>query len=124
MGLLDNKVVIVTGGAHGIGRAYCQGIAQEGGAAIVADIDADAAAAVARVIVENGGKALGIGVDVKDFASCREMAQQTLDRFGNIDGLVNNAAIFMSVPVTHSGFQDIPEDEWDRVMTVNVKGLW
>jgi len=124
MGLLDNKVVIVTGGAHGIGRAYCQGIAREGGAAIVADIDADAAAAVAQVIGENGGKALGIGVDVKDFGSCREMARQTLDRFGKIDGLINNAAIFMSVPVTHSGFQDINEEEWDRVMAVNVKGLW
>jgi 3-oxoacyl-[acyl-carrier protein] reductase len=122
--LLNEKVVIVTGGAHGIGRAYCRGIVQEGGVAIIADIDAKGAEDVAKAIVDSGGKALGIHVDVKDFASCRAMARQTLDRFGKIDGLVNNAAVFMSVPVTHSGFQDINEDEWDRVMAVNVKGLW
>ena len=52
------------------------------------------------------------------------MARSTLEAFGQIDGLVNNAAVFMSVPVTRSGFQDIREDEWDRVMAVNVKGLW
>ena len=124
MGLLDNKVVIVTGGAHGIGRAYCRGIAREGGTAVVADIDGKTAEAVGKAIVDSGGKGVGIRVDVKDFASCREMATQTLNRFGRIDGLVNNAAIFMSVPVTHSGFQDIDEAEWDRVMAVNVKGLW
>ena len=52
------------------------------------------------------------------------MAQAALQSFGRIDGLINNAAVFMSVPVTRSGFQDIGEEEWDRVMTVNVKGLW
>ena len=52
------------------------------------------------------------------------MAKKALDKFGKIDGLINNAAIFMSVPVTKGGWQDIDEQEWDQVMAVNVKGLW
>jgi 3-oxoacyl-[acyl-carrier protein] reductase len=124
MGLLDGKVVVVTGGGHGIGRAYCLGIAREGGIAVVADIDGAAAEGVAKAITDSGGKALAAHVDVANFPSCQAMAKKTFDRFGKIDGLVNNAAIFMSVPVTHSGFQDIDEQEWDRVMAVNVKGLW
>ncbi|MCY4488544.1 MAG: SDR family oxidoreductase [Deltaproteobacteria bacterium] len=124
MGLLDQKVVIVTGGGNGIGRAYCQGIAREGGIPVAADIDGEAAQAVCREIAGSGGQALGVRTDVADLASCQAMAQATLEQFGRIDGLVNNAAVFMSVPVTRSGFQDIREEEWDRVMAVNVKGLW
>ncbi|HTN72747.1 MAG TPA: SDR family oxidoreductase [Methylomirabilota bacterium] len=124
MGLLDGKVIVVTGSGHGIGCAYCLGIAREGGTAVVADIDGAAAEGVARAIADSGGKSLAADLDVANFASCQAMVKKTLDRFGKIDGLVNNAAIFMSVPVTHSGFQDINEQEWDRVMAVNVKGLW
>ena len=124
MGLLDGKVVIVTGGGNGIGRAYCLGIAREGGMPVAADIDGEAAQSVAAEIAGNGGRALGVETDVADLASCQAMARSTLEAFGQIDGLVNNAAVFMSVPVTRSGFQDIREDEWDRVMAVNVKGLW
>ena len=124
MGLLDQKVVIVTGGGNGIGRAYCLGIAREGGIPVAADIDGDAARSVAREVAGNGGQALGVQTDVADLGSCQAMAQATLEQFGRIDGLINNAAVFMSVPVTRSGFQEIREEEWDRVMAVNVKGLW
>jgi 3-oxoacyl-[acyl-carrier protein] reductase len=124
MGLMDGKVVVVTGGGNGIGRAYCQGIAKEGGAVVVADINGAAAEGVAKAIADSGGKALGVQVDVANTASCRDMAKKALDSFGRIDGLINNAAIFMSLPVTKGGWQDIDEQEWDRVMTVNVKGLW
>ena len=79
---------------------------------------------LAKAIIDIGGRALATYVDVAKLASCQEMAKKALARFGKIDGLVNNAAIFMSVPVSHSGFQEINEEEWDRVMTVNVKGLW
>ena len=124
MGLMDGKVVVVTGGGNGIGRAYCQGIAKEGGAVVVADINGAAAEGVAKAIADSGGKALGVQVDVANTASCRDMAKKAVDSFGRIDGLINNAAIFMSLPVTKGGWQDIDEQEWDRVMTVNVKGLW
>ena len=122
MGLLDRKVVIVTGGGHGIGKAYCLGIAREGGTAVVADIDDKAADGVAKAIKDSGGKALAARVDVANFAGCQEMAKKTLDAYGKIDGLVNNAAIFMSVPAEKGSFQTITEAEWDRIMAVNVKG--
>ena len=70
MALLDGKVVIVTGGAHGIGKAYCRGIAREGGVAVVAYIDEKAADSAAKTIQDTGGKALGIHVDVATLASC------------------------------------------------------
>jgi 3-oxoacyl-[acyl-carrier protein] reductase len=124
MGLMDEKVVVVTGGGNGIGRAYCQGIAKEGGAVVVADINAAAAEGVAKAIADSGGKALSVQVDVANSASCSEMVKIALESFGKIDGLINNAAIFMSVPVTKGGWRDIDEREWDRVMAVNVKGLW
>ena len=124
MGLLDGKVVIVTGGGHGIGKAYCLGIARESGTAVVADIDDKAADGVAKAIKDSGGKALATNVDVANFASCQEMAKNTLDAYGKIDGLVNNAAIFMSVPAEKGSWQEITEEAWDRMMAVNVKGLW
>ena len=124
MGLLDGKVAVVTGGGHGIGKAYCLGIAREGGTAVVADIDGAAAEGVVKAIADSGGKALGVKVDVANFATCQEMAKKTLDVYGKIDGLVNNAAIFMSVPAEKGSFQTITEAEWDRIMAVNVKGLW
>jgi 3-oxoacyl-[acyl-carrier protein] reductase len=124
MGLMDEKVVVVTGGGNGIGRAYCQGIAKEGGAVVVADINGAAAEGVAKAIADSGGKALSVQVDVANSANCSEMVKISLESFGKIDGLINNAAIFMSVPVTKGGWEDIDEREWDRVMAVNVKGLW
>jgi 3-oxoacyl-[acyl-carrier protein] reductase len=124
MGLLDGKVAVVTGGGHGIGKAYCLGIAREGGTAVVADIDGAAAEGVAKAIADSGGKALGVNMDVANFSSCQELARKTLDAYGKIDGLINNAAIFMSVPAEKGSFQTITEAEWDRIMAVNVKGLW
>jgi 3-oxoacyl-[acyl-carrier protein] reductase len=124
MALMDGKVVVVTGGGNGIGRAYCQGIAKEGGAVVIGDINGAAATGVAKAIADSGAKAVGVEVDVANSGSCKDMAKKALESFGKIDGLINNAAIFMSVPVTKGGWQDIDEQEWDRVMAVNVKGLW
>jgi NAD(P)-dependent dehydrogenase (short-subunit alcohol dehydrogenase family) len=124
MSLLEGKVVVVTGGGHGIGKAYCAGIAREAGSVVVADIDDTAADRVAKTIQANGGKALATHVDVANSASCQQMADKALDHFGQIDGLINNAAIFMSVPAEKGGWQEITEEAWDRIMAVNVKGLW
>ncbi len=123
-GLLAGKVVIVTGGGHGIGRAYCRGIAREGGKAVVVDLDGAAAEDVAREIKGDGGEALAVRADVAQFGDCQEMARQALAHFDQIDGLINNAAIFLSVPLERGGYLEISEEEWDRVMAVNVKGVW
>jgi len=120
--LLEDRVVIVTGGGHGIGRAYCKAIVQEGGKAVVADIDGSAADLVAEEL--GGASALAVQADVAKLASCQDMAKAALDRYGRIDGLINNAAIFATIPISRVGFQDIDEAEWDRVMDVNVKGVW
>jgi 3-oxoacyl-[acyl-carrier protein] reductase len=122
--LLDGKVVIVTGGGHGIGKAYCKGIVREGGKVIVADIDGAAADAVAEELTGQGGDALAVQADVAKLASCQEMTKAALHRYGQIDGLINNAAIFATIPISRVGFQEISEEEWNRVMDVNVKGVW
>jgi 3-oxoacyl-[acyl-carrier protein] reductase len=122
--LLEDRVVIVTGGGHGIGKAYCKGIAREGGKVVVADVDGAAADAVAEELSGFGSEAFAIQTDVSRLISCQDMANAALRRFGKIDGLVNNAAIFATIPISRAGFQEISEAEWDRVMEVNVKGVW
>ena len=88
------KVAIVTGSAGGIGQAYAEALAHAGASVVVADIDADKAAAVAEGIRASGGRALGVTVDVADPASAEAMAAAAVAEFGGIDYLVNNAAIF------------------------------
>ena len=90
----ENKVGIVTGSGGGIGQAYAEALAREGAAVVVADINAEAAEAVAKQIVADGGTAISVAVDVSDPESAKAMADRTLAEFGGIDYLVNNAAIF------------------------------
>jgi 3-oxoacyl-[acyl-carrier protein] reductase len=122
---LKNKAAIVTGDGHGIGRAYCLGLADAGAKIIVADIDAPAAEKVAtEVVQEKDGKAIGIKTDVADEDSTKQMAKAALDQFGRIDILINNAAIFATVPMNRGGIETIEPAEWDRMMAVNLKGLF
>jgi len=124
MGQLDGRVAIVTGGGHGIGRAYCEGLAAEGAAVVVADVDAAAARTVADAIAKSGAAALALGTDVADEKSTRAMAAATLERFGHIDVLVNNAAVFATIPISRAPIEEISVDEWDRVMAVNLRGVF
>src|SRR5688500_7486836 len=122
---LKEKVVIVTGGGHGIGRAYCHGFADAGAKVVVADIDAPAAEKVAAEVVQQfDGKAFGAKVDVASEGSTQEMAKLTLDKFSRIDVLINNAAIFATIPMNRGGIDTIDPAEWDRMMAVNLKGLF
>ena len=124
MGRLDGRVVIVTGGAQGIGKAYSEGLAREGASVVVADINASAADALVRALGESGGDTLAVTVDVSDPEQAEDMARATIDRFGRIDGLVNNAAIFQRPSMTRGPFDQISVEEWDRLMAVNLRGAY
>lgn len=120
MGLVQGKVVIVTGGARGIGRAYCTALAKEGAQVVVADV-IDTSSAVDEVQA-GGGEALGVNVDISNEQSNEAMAEATIDRFGRIDVLINNAAVFSET--TRGAFTGVSIEEWDRTFAVNVRGVW
>jgi 3-oxoacyl-[acyl-carrier protein] reductase len=122
---LKDKIVIVTGGGHGIGKAYCLGFGQAGSHVVVADIDKPAADQVsAEIMRQKGAQALALHTDVADERSTNEMAAAVLQRFGRIDVLINNAAIFATIPMNRGLIETIDPAEWDRLMAVNLKGLF
>jgi 3-oxoacyl-[acyl-carrier protein] reductase len=121
---LEGRVSIVTGGGHGIGKAYCEGLAAEGSAIAVAEIDGDAAERVASSLRATGVKAIEIATDVSDEESTQRMAERTLSAFGRIDVLVNNAAVFATIPISRVPLEQLSVHEWDRVMSVNLRGIF
>ncbi|HZD40579.1 MAG TPA: 3-oxoacyl-ACP reductase family protein [Terriglobales bacterium] len=122
---LKDKVAIVTGGGHGIGRAYCLGFGNDGARVVVADIDEPAAASVAKEVnTQTDAKSLALKVDVAHEQSTQTMVKSILDEYGRIDILVNNAAIFATIPMNRGGIETIDPAEWDRMMSVNLKGLF
>jgi len=123
---LDGKSAIVTGGACGIGRAVCRGLAEVGVKVVVADIDQAGAERTAAELTEQlGGEHIAVMVDVGDKASVDAMVRAALDAFGCVDILVNNAGI--NIPrllVDPAGKEELTEQIWDKVITVNQKGLF
>jgi NAD(P)-dependent dehydrogenase (short-subunit alcohol dehydrogenase family) len=117
MGRLEGQVAIVTGGTQGIGRAIAEALAGEGARIVVADLQGAEEAAAALP-----GEALGLRVDVASEADAAELARATLERFGRIDVLVNNAGIYTSL--NPQPFEQIDPAEWRRVMDVNVLGMF
>ena len=124
MGRLQDRVIIVTGGGQGIGRAYCEGFASEGAKIVIADIDQAAGDDAVRALSKDGYDALAVRMDVADPADAERMAQAALERFGRIDGLVNNAALFQRPAMSRVPFEQIPVEEWDRLMAVNLRGIF
>jgi 3-oxoacyl-[acyl-carrier protein] reductase len=118
------KVAIVTGAGHGIGKAYALRLAQEGAAVVIAEIDGTAADATAAEFSAAGHRAIAVQTDVADEGSTQAMAAKTIETFGGIDILVNNAALFASVPMSRVRFEAIDPAEWDHMMNVNLKGVW
>jgi 3-oxoacyl-[acyl-carrier protein] reductase len=123
-GRLDGRVAIVTGGGHGIGKAYAARLAAEGAKVVVAELDGKAGDAVAAELKAAGHEAIAVRTDVADRASVDNMARVTIETFGRIDVLVNNAAIFATIPMSRSPFDEIEIEEWDRMMAVNLRGTW
>jgi 3-oxoacyl-[acyl-carrier protein] reductase len=123
-GILEDKVVVVTGGANGIGRATCAECARQGGTVVVADIAADRAEAVRDELEAAGARASAAYLDVTDRECVSEVFGNVVDRHGRIDGLVNCAAIYASVAVRRAPYDQITEAEWAAMMDVNLKGMW
>ena len=119
MNSLNGKRALVTGGASGIGRATAALFAREGAAVAVADLDAAGGGAVVQTIREQGGRALFVLCDVSQVADCQRAVQATVDAWGGLDILFNNAGIIRRTTVL-----DLTEEAWDQVMAVNVKGIF
>jgi len=119
MGSLTGKRALITGGASGIGRATALLFAREGAAVSVVDVDQANGQAVVRTIVEGGGRAVFLRCDVTQAEDCQRVVQQTVGELGGLDILFNNAGIIRRASVVET-----TEEEWDRVMAVNVKSVF
>jgi len=121
MARLDGKVAVITGAGSGIGRVAASLFAAEGARVVVADVVTDHADAAAAEIVEAGGSALAVTVDVSDEAQVAAMVAAAVGTYGGLHVLFNNAGIF---PDDDGGILDTPPETWQRVMEVNLKGVW
>jgi NAD(P)-dependent dehydrogenase (short-subunit alcohol dehydrogenase family) len=119
---LDGRVAVLTGGAKGIGRHYAGALAREGARLMIADI-ADGAEVAAEIAREHGANSVASTVtDVSDEGAVKALVSRTMERFGKIDILVNNAALF--APLAEQKITDIDTALWDRVMAINIRGVF
>ncbi|MGH6673310.1 MAG: SDR family NAD(P)-dependent oxidoreductase [Xanthobacteraceae bacterium] len=122
MGRLDNRVALLTGGAKGIGAHYARALAGNGARLMIADI-ADGKDLAAEIAREHGANSVASALaDVSDEAAVKKLVADTVERFGKIDILVNNAALF--APLAEQKVLDIEVTLWDRVMAVNIRGVF
>jgi 3-oxoacyl-[acyl-carrier protein] reductase len=121
---LSGRVAVVTGSGHGLGKAYAQRLAAEGAAVVVADFDETAGAQVFDELERDGYESLFVPTDVGDQESVQRMVAASVERFGKVDILINNAAIFASVGMDRGRPEDISMSDFERVLKVNVLGTW
>ena len=122
MARLDKRVALLTGGAKGIGRHYAKKLASEGARLMIADI-ADGQDLAGEIAREHGANSVASAIaDVSDEGAVKKLVADTVDRFGKIDILVNNAALF--APLKEQKVLDIDVALWDRVMAINIRGVF
>lgn len=119
---VKDKVIVITGGGRGLGKAYAEALAGDDARVVVAEIrDADGEAVV-EGIKKAGGQAIFVHTDVSNFKQCEDMAKAAVETYGRVDVLVNNAALYFETQFRP--FFTITDEEWDRHMAVDVKGTW
>ena len=117
---LTDKVAVITGGAGGIGVVYAEALAEAGASVVVADLNLEAATAAADGLAAKGHAVTGVQVDVRSAESAEAMVAAAVEAHGGVDILINNAAIMVDLPPY--GLGNMPVDEWDRVIDVNLRG--
>ncbi|MFQ5867077.1 MAG: 3-oxoacyl-[acyl-carrier-protein] reductase [bacterium] len=116
---LKGRVAIVTGGARGIGKSIATQLALSRANVVIADVAEETAKSTAEEVSQKGSEAISIGVDVSSFSSVEEMVKKTLDKFGRIDILINNAGVTRDALVMR-----MKEEDWDLVLDINLKGAF
>ena len=122
MGTFDGKVVIVTGGAHGIGQATAIEFAAQGADVVIADVNEEAGRAVESELNRLGSGGLLVVADVARIDECSRVVAETVEAFGGVDVLFNNVGI--QSPASYKNVEDTPEDMWDRILDVNLKSYY
>ncbi|MBN1862559.1 MAG: glucose 1-dehydrogenase [Dehalococcoidales bacterium] len=120
MGRLDNKVAIITGAGMGMGQAGALLFAREGAKIVVVDWDAAAGEETVKMIKDSGGEAIFVKADVSKAKDVENAVKKTIEKYGKLNIMYNNAAIIGRPAFT----EDVTEEEWDKVMSVNLKGVW
>src|SRR5947209_2186507 len=118
---LEGKVALITGAGSGMGRAAAELFATEGAKIVVTDVVDDAGNATVGAVRAAGGDATYVRADVSSWSDCEAMVQCATDTYGGLHVLYNNAGIF---PADDGGVLDTPESTWDKVMEINLKGVW
>jgi NAD(P)-dependent dehydrogenase (short-subunit alcohol dehydrogenase family) len=120
MGKLDGKVALITGGGLGIGREIATLFAKEGAKVMVADYAPESGEETVSMMKKAGGDASFVKADVSKIADVENMVKATVDTYGKLDILINNAGVMQSMVPTH----ETPDDEWERVININLKGVF
>jgi NAD(P)-dependent dehydrogenase (short-subunit alcohol dehydrogenase family) len=119
-GLVTGKVAVVTGGGSGIGRASALVFAREGAKVVVADVDVEGGEETVRLIRQNGGEALFVKTDVSQDTAVEALVARAVQTYGRLDCAYNNAGIEGPAATT----SEYPEEGWERVVAINLKGVW
>ena len=122
MSEFDGKVVIVTGGAHGIGKATALEFAREGASVVIADVNEEAGRAVESELKRLGPGGLLVVADLARMAECGRVVAETVEAFGGVDVLFNNVGV--QSPDSYKNVEDTPEEMWDRILDVNLKSYY